>query len=169
MKRIHVIGRKNHGKTTLVVELVSYLTQQDYRVGAIKHTHHSHDLDTPGKDSHRHGEAGACVVGILSRGMNAVFWKPEAESGERGEDRYEQFAPHFADCDLVIVEGDTMAAAPKIEVWRLEAGSSPRALEDGTIAAVISDDAVSARTPVWPRSDLPAIATNVLQLLNISP
>ncbi len=56
-RRIHIVGRKNSGKTTLIVELVSHLTNLDYRVGTIKHTHHHHELDTPGKDSFRHCEA----------------------------------------------------------------------------------------------------------------
>ncbi|MDC0936360.1 molybdopterin-guanine dinucleotide biosynthesis protein MobB, partial [Pirellulales bacterium] len=65
--RVHIVGRKNHGKTTLIVELIGELRGRGLRVAAIKHTSHAHDLDTPGKDSHRHGEAGAAVVGILSR------------------------------------------------------------------------------------------------------
>ena len=73
MKRIHIVGRKNSGKTTLVADLVAHLTANGHRVGTIKHTHHQHELDTPGKDSHRHREAGAAVVGILCPGMTAVF------------------------------------------------------------------------------------------------
>ncbi|MEO2032331.1 MAG: molybdopterin-guanine dinucleotide biosynthesis protein B, partial [Planctomycetaceae bacterium] len=61
-KRIHIVGRKNSGKTGLIVELVSFLTDLGYCVGTIKHTHHDHELDTPGKDSYRHCAAGAKVV-----------------------------------------------------------------------------------------------------------
>lgn len=165
MKRIHILGRKNHGKTTLVVELVEHLAARGLRVGTIKHTHHSHELDAPGKDSHRHREAGAGVVGILSRGMSAVFWKPE--DGTASEARYEQFAPHFAGCDLVIVEGDTMASGPKVEVWRQSVGSTPMAAEDSTIAAVITDDPVNLAAPAWSRGDLPMVAANILKLLNV--
>ena len=59
MRRIHIIGRKNSGKTTLVVELVQQLSAMGKRVATIKHTHHRHELDVPGKDSYRHREAGA--------------------------------------------------------------------------------------------------------------
>jgi molybdopterin-guanine dinucleotide biosynthesis protein MobB len=165
MKRIHVLGRKNHGKTTLVVELVEHLSARGLRVGTIKHTHHSHELDAPGKDSHRHRQAGASVVGILSRGMSAVFWAPAAEAAS--EDRYEQFAPHFAGCDLVIVEGDTMAAGPKVEVWRQAVGSTPMAREDASIMAVISDDDPQVRAPAWPRKDVSVVADEILKLLQI--
>jgi molybdopterin-guanine dinucleotide biosynthesis protein MobB len=165
MKRIHILGRKNHGKTTLVVELVEHLASRGLRVGTIKHTHHSHELDTPRKDSHRHREAGASVVGILSRDMSAVFWKPE--KGTESEMRYQQFAPHFAGCDLVIVEGDTQACGLKVEVWREAVGSTPMAVEDRTIVAVVTDDPVNVAAPAWPRRDLPAVAANILKLLNI--
>jgi molybdopterin-guanine dinucleotide biosynthesis adapter protein len=169
MKRIHILGRKNHGKTTLVVELVEHLTARGLRVGTIKHTHHSHELDTPGKDSHRHREAGASVVGILSRGMSAVFWAPEASAAAGPADRYEKFAPHFACCDLVIVEGDTQTTGIKVEVWREAVGSTPMAKDDATIAAVISDDDPQVNVPVWPRKKIAAIADEVLVRVLRSP
>jgi molybdopterin-guanine dinucleotide biosynthesis protein MobB len=166
MKRIHILGRKNHGKTTLIVELVEYLTAHGLRVGTIKHTHHAHELDAPGKDSHRHGEAGASVVGILSRGRSAIFWK--ADDDAASSDRYDEFAPHFAACDLVIVEGDTLAEGVKVEVWRQAAGSPPLAAEDPTIAAVVTDDDVRLAAPIWSRSDLPIVAQNILKILNLT-
>jgi molybdopterin-guanine dinucleotide biosynthesis protein MobB len=167
MKRIHILGRKNHGKTTLVVELVEHLRARGLRVGTIKHTHHAHELDTPGKDSHRHRQAGASVVGILSRGMSAVFWAPEETRGAGEVDRYEQFAPHFAGCDLVIVEGDTMAAGVKVEVWRQAVGSTPMAQEDPSILAVISDDAPQVSVPTWQRRDIALVADEILKQLEV--
>ena len=100
MKRIHIIGSKNHGKTLLVTELVQELSSRGYRVGTIKHTHHQHELDSPGKDSHKHREAGAAVVGILTRSLNAIFWQPDAAKFATPDDRYEAFAESFADCQL---------------------------------------------------------------------
>jgi molybdopterin-guanine dinucleotide biosynthesis protein MobB len=62
MKVIGVVGWKNSGKTTLVVRLVAHLAALGYRVSTVKHAHHEVDLDRPGKDSHRHREAGAGEV-----------------------------------------------------------------------------------------------------------
>ena len=82
MHRIHIIGRKNSGKTTLVVDLVRHFRAQGYRVGTIKHTHHHHELDTPGKDSFRHRQAGAKAVGIVAPTMSAIFWpSPSDKTG----------------------------------------------------------------------------------------
>jgi molybdopterin-guanine dinucleotide biosynthesis protein B len=162
MRRIHVIGRKNHGKTQLVVELVEELSRRGLRVGTIKHTHHHHELDTPGKDSHRHRAAGAAAVGILSPAMSAVFLP--AQQPQDGEDRYRAFAALFAACDLVIVEGDSQTAAPKIEVWRAAAGGQPLALHDHSILAVVTDDPLPLEpAAVRLRSDVPGLATWLLQ------
>lgn len=166
MKRLHILGRKNHGKTTLLVELTEHFAAQGLRVGAIKHTHHAHELDTPGKDSHRHRLAGASVTAILSRSMNAVFWPPRPDEEGDG-DRYATFAPHFADCDLVLVEGDTQCEGMKIEVWRAAVGSEPMALNDPRIRAVITDDEVDAPAPLVPRQEIAVIAAKVLELLGL--
>jgi molybdopterin-guanine dinucleotide biosynthesis protein B len=171
MKRIHILGRKNHGKTTLLVELVEHLTARGFRVGTIKHTHHAHELDTPGKDSHRHRAAGASVSAILSRSLNAVFWPLELRQiGNEATtaDRYAAFELYFATCDLVLVEGDTTCQGTKIEVWRQAVGSEPMALSDSQIRAVVTDDAVEVTVPCVPRSDIAAIAANVLQLAGLN-
>lgn len=162
MNRLHIIGRKNSGKTTLVVELIEHLTARGLKVGAIKHTHHRHELDVPGKDSFKHREAGAKAVGILSPGMTAVFCPTDDDSGHK---RYDLMAPMFADCDLVIVEGDSTSAATRVEVWRAENGQeAPYAAEDHTIAAVISDDAVSVDVSVLKRTPIKQLAEGLLEL-----
>lgn len=162
MPRIHIIGRKNSGKTTLIVDLVQYLTGLGWRVGTVKHTHHQHELDTPGKDSHRHREAGSSAVGILSPQMNAVFW-PDPNQSE-AEDRYSLFESLMHDCDVVLVEGHSRTAGVKVEVWREILESRPLASDDQSIQAVISDDQPDVDCPVWDRSDLPALARKLVDL-----
>lgn len=156
MQRIHIIGGKNHGKTTLIEELVQQLRMRGLRVGTIKHTHHEHELDTPGKDSYRHRRAGAAVVGIVSRTMTAAF-VPVSDELESSEARYRTLAPMFAQCDVVLVEGDMHTTACKLEVWRAALGTPPRAADDPTVRAVISDDPVPIPVCVLPRSDLTGV------------
>jgi len=165
LRRIHIIGRKNSGKTTLLVELVEHLTNAGYRIGTIKHTHHRHELDTPGKDSHRHREAGATRVGILSRELLAVFSPISAEAEEA--DRYAMLAPSFATCDLVLVEGDSRTTATKVEVWRAATTSAPLVNEDQSISAVITDDPIDTTRPIWPRSSVSSIAEHILKLCDV--
>jgi molybdopterin-guanine dinucleotide biosynthesis protein B len=159
MNRIHIIGRKNAGKTTLVVDLVAELSRRGLRVGTIKHTSHRHDPDVPGKDSWRHRQAGAAPVAILSREVTALFLPSEPEV-----DEYERLTRFYEGCDLVLVEGGQTAAATKIEVWRAGLGEPPLAPARGDVAAVVSDDAVAVEVPRWPRADVPRLADRVLAL-----
>lgn len=170
MKRLHIVGRKNSGKTTLIVELVSYLRSQGVRVGTIKHTHHQHELDVPGKDSYRHRTAGASAVGILSPGMNAVFWPTQApdQPAESAGGKYALFESLFAPLDLVLVEGDLYTTAPKVEVWRPEVGVPPLAGETPGIRAVIGDvrpPELSHSVPLWPRSHLADLVAHLRDLV----
>ncbi|MCA9121184.1 MAG: molybdopterin-guanine dinucleotide biosynthesis protein B [Planctomycetaceae bacterium] len=167
MKRIHIIGRKNSGKTTLIVDLVRELTSLGHHVGTIKHTHHHHELDTPGKDSHQHREAGARVVGILSPGMKAVF-QPTDRGEAESTDRYDSLAPMYTGCKVVLVEGDLQTTARKIEVWRACVTKAPLASSDSTISAVVTDDDVSLSVPTWSRSDISRLAERLLEIAGLS-
>lgn len=168
MKRIHIIGGKNHGKTTLIVELVQELSARGIRTGTLKHTHHEHELDLPGKDSYRHRESGAAVAGILARSMNAVFWPPQAVENSTSDNRYKVFEPIFADCHVVLVEGDSRTNAIKVEVWRKSLGTQPLAQTDPSIRAVISHDKLPGSSPVtaWPRGDISCLASQLLALVD---
>jgi molybdopterin-guanine dinucleotide biosynthesis protein B len=160
--RLHVIGRKNAGKTTLVVEWIELLRERGLRVGSIKHTHHRHELDVPGKDSFRHREAGAAPVAILSPAMTAVF-RPNP-SGIAG-DGYAWLDHLWLDCDLVLVEGDSQTKFPKVEVWRPETQDRPLAESDPSILALISDTDAGLALPRWPRSDPSALLAHLLDWL----
>lgn len=164
--RIHIVGRKNAGKTTLVCELVRELTGRGLRVATVKHTHHHHELDTPGKDSHRHREAGAAGVGILSPEMTAAFVPVQRTDQPRG---YEPFTTMFADADLILVEGDLNADAPRVEVWRSILEEPPYAAGDQSIAAVVTDDQISLDVPQWSRMDLRTLADQVCRLAQTGP
>ncbi len=141
--RVHIVGRKNSGKTTLVCEIVNRLTAQNYKVATVKHTHHQHELDTPGKDSHKHRSSGAVAVGILSPSMTAVFIPRTTTS--HSDDRsagYAALDAAFVDCDLVVVEGDLNTTAPRIEVWRSIGCELPCAVTTPGITAIVTDDHV---------------------------
>jgi molybdopterin-guanine dinucleotide biosynthesis protein len=77
-------------------------------------------------------------------------------------------APLFADCDLVLVEGDSQTAAPKIEVWRAQLGTTPIASGDNSILAVVSDDPCPAHVPTLRRSDIAEVSIWVLNRLALA-
>jgi len=159
MNRIHIVGRKNHGKTTLVVELVQEFCGRGARVGTIKHSSHVHDLDRPGKDSYRHRAAGSQPAAIITHDSVGIFLSRD------GRCEYERLESLFTDCDIVLVEGDIDAAGVKVEVWRAAMGSSCLAAERTDIAAVISDDRVDVAVAVWARSDVARLADELNGLI----
>ena len=162
MRRVHVVGRKNAGKTTLMIELIRELTGRGCRVGTIKHTSHNHCIDTRGKDSFRHCEAGASPAALITGNATAVFL-PE----QHGERTYKELASFYEACHLVLVEGNLETAAPKVEVWRAEASGEPFALTRNDIAAVITDEQINVSVPVWPRACLRTLANNSLALAGV--
>ena len=55
-------GSSNSGKTTLITNIIRRFTEDDYNVSSIKQTTHPYSIDSPGKDTYKHAEAGAELV-----------------------------------------------------------------------------------------------------------
>ena len=72
-KTVSVTGFKNSGKTSVVEALVRELSSRGRRVGTLKHTADDIELDTPGKDTSRHRDAGSVATGILQENTTALF------------------------------------------------------------------------------------------------
>jgi molybdopterin-guanine dinucleotide biosynthesis protein B len=151
---ISVIGRKNAGKTTLAVALLSELARRGHRVMTIKHGHHPASVDTPGTDTWRHFNEGRAERTLISSPQLRVLF-------ERSPDDYDPIGlvrRYMQDADIVVTEGFKAAPLPKIEVFRRAAGDRP--LYDaaqpnaGEWVAIITDDAhLQADCPVLRFSD----------------
>ncbi len=89
------------GKTTLIEQLIAFLTERAYKVSVIKHTHHHFDIDKPGKDSYRHRESGASEVLMVSDQR----WVLMHELRQSAEPTMEEQLCKLSPCDLVIVGG----------------------------------------------------------------
>ena len=153
-----VIGWKNAGKTTLVERLVAEICGRGFTVSTVKHTHHKVDVDQPGKDSHRHRQAGAHQV-ILS---SSSRWAIMTELRGTPETPLADLLTHLAPVDLVIVEGYKRDGHRKVEAWRAETGQPLIAAEDPTVRAVASNDSPATDRPVIGLDDIPAIADFIL-------
>ena len=57
-KILSIVGRKDAGKTSLVVALSNEYTRRGKRVMTIKHASHPAALDQPGTDTFRHFHEG---------------------------------------------------------------------------------------------------------------
>ncbi|QQA43217.1 molybdopterin-guanine dinucleotide biosynthesis protein B [Pelagovum pacificum] len=158
MRLFGIVGYKNSGKTGLVERLVIELTGRGLRVSTLKHAHHAFDVDQPGRDSHRHRDAGARQVLVASDRR----WALMSELGDAPEPTLDELLERLDPVDVVLAEGWKTAPIPKIEAWREAAGNPLLAPDDSTVRAVASDVEVTVPCPRFPLDDASAIADFIL-------
>jgi molybdopterin-guanine dinucleotide biosynthesis protein B len=155
---VAVVGKSNSGKTTLLEQLVAVLTRKGYQIGTVKHAHSKLKMDTPGKDSWRHRQAGAAATLVLSDDQ-VVLIKDDQHSP------LEKMLTYLADQDLILVEGFKHMNIPKIEVFRKDGPHKkplyldPEIGQSNTIKALVTDDAVTVKDiPVFELNDINTVA-----------
>jgi molybdopterin-guanine dinucleotide biosynthesis protein B len=129
-----IVGHSRSGKTTLVEKLIAELGERGLRVAAVKHTGGSFEMDRPGKDTWRYGEAGCETVAILGPESSAVLRRRR-----RGDPQDELLRHVDGDSDLVLVEGLHNGRSPKIEVHRAALARGLRCAPD-ELLAVVTDE-----------------------------
>lgn len=155
MRIFGVIGRKNSGKTTLVERLVREFTVRGFLISTVKHAHHDTDIDQPGRDSHRHREAGARQVLLASPHR----WALMHELRDAAEPELSNHLARIDKVDLVLVEGFKHGPHPKIEVWRKATGTRPLASEVPGVCVLASDQGDGdTGLAVFDPDNIPAIA-----------
>ncbi len=159
MRVIGLAGWSGAGKTTLLTRLIPVLRARGHTVSTLKHAHHAFDIDTPGKDSYEHREAGATEV-LISSGRR---WALMHELRDTAEPELPELLTHMSPVDLVIVEGFKKANHFKIEVHRAANGKPPLHPDDASIIAVASDTGFpDAGRPVMSIDDIEALTDYVL-------
>ena len=154
MKVIGLAGWSGAGKTTLLTRVIPLLGEQGLRVSVIKHAHHKFDIDTPGKDSWRHREAGAGEVLVSSGNRWALMHELR---GDRAP-RLPELLQKLSRVDLVVIEGYKSEPHRKIEVHRAENGKPFLFPTDGDIVGIAADVAVETRLPVAHLDDIAGVA-----------
>jgi molybdopterin-guanine dinucleotide biosynthesis protein B len=162
-----IVGWKNSGKTTLTARLITELTLRGFKVAAAKHTHHSFDMDHPGRDSYRFAEAGARAVAVVSATRVAFL---QELHGEPEPDLAEIVARlSGSGADLVLVEGFKQGEHAKIEVRRNDAREvTPLAgTVPGIVAIAAEYDVDGGGLPVFRLDDVGAIADFILEAAGV--
>ena len=127
-----IIGWKDSGKTTLVERLIEEFTMRGVCVSAIKHAHHTFDIDHPNRDSYKFRSAGARRTAIVSRNR----WAMIHELRDEDEPSLDEVIQHIGACDLILVEGYKSAKFDKIEVRNPNNNKPLLAPDDPFIKAV---------------------------------
>ena len=137
---VAIIGRKNSGKTTLVVQLAAELHRRGHRVMTIKHGAHTFNIDPASTDTYRHyheGHAERVAMAAPDKFALVMRWSEEMSA--------EEIASRFmSDADIVLCEGFKRSEMPKIEIHRREAHASPLLgspdVDASTYRALLTDD-----------------------------
>jgi len=128
------VGAKNVGKTTVLEKLIPELVNRGYRVGTVKHDVHGFDVDREGKDTWRHGRAGASTV-VISSPQGLALMKKRTE--EMPLDRI--VARFFWEEEIVLTEGFKKSVYPKIEVFRKEISNTLLCSKQDNLIAIVGD------------------------------
>jgi molybdopterin-guanine dinucleotide biosynthesis protein B len=161
MRVMGIVGWSGSGKTTLLIALLPRLRASGLSVSTIKHVHHGFDMDRPGKDSHRHREAGAHEVMVAAGSRWALLHEVVGR-----EPPLPDLLDRMDPVDLVLVEGYKTHPFPKLEVHRPSLGKPPLWPDDPHVIAVISDAALpTGDRPCLALNDPAAVATWILDRL----
>lgn len=150
---ISIIGKKDAGKTTLVVALATEMRRK-LRVMTLKHGTHAADVDQRGKDTWRHWNEGKAERVLLEApGERVLFERTDADGDPIA------LARRYLDgADIVLAEGFSAYPLPKIEVYRMACGDKPiydpsRDNADQWVAVLTDNAAFRAPFPVFRFSD----------------
>jgi molybdopterin-guanine dinucleotide biosynthesis protein B len=143
---VSVVGKSNVGKTTLLEKLIIELKRRHYKVATIKRDVHGFDVDRPGKDSWRHGQAGSDCVVISSPQKLAMIRKVDDELP------IDEVVSVLPEVDIVLTEGYRRQNKPKIEVSRREMGSDLLCDEEELIC-IVTDQVHDLRVPQFGLDD----------------
>ena len=142
---VAVMGSKNSGKTTTVEFLIRRLSEDGYRVGAVKHIHHEFTLDEEGKDTWRMAKSGAEIVSSVSPNEVAILYKRI----ENWEENLEKVFTLLKDegLDIVVAEGFHMVLGKRGDILKIvtvknieEAHQFINNVEQPVIAMVIKEE-----------------------------
>jgi len=148
---VSIVGRSKSGKTTLIEKLIPELVSREYRVATIKHTPEDVSLDEPGKDSWRHMQAGSSAT-IIASPVRMSLVKPLSP-----EMKLDEIVSLFGeDYDIILAEGFKQDTAPKIEVYRREAGTRLEGVEG--IVAVATDEPIDGTTGQFSLDNIAGLA-----------
>jgi molybdopterin-guanine dinucleotide biosynthesis protein B len=131
---VAIVGKSDSGKTTLIEKLVPELVRLGLRVGTVKHDAHSFEIDHPGKDSWRHGQAGADAYVIASPKRLAYIARLDGEMPLT-----DIVTTYFGGFDIVVAEGYKRTAPHRVEIFRTGAGHDEPLCGPGDTLALVTD------------------------------
>jgi molybdopterin-guanine dinucleotide biosynthesis protein B len=168
---VAAVGTSGSGKTTTIEYLISQLSKEDYRVGAVKHIHHEDfTIDTEGTNTWRFAQAGSKVIVAVSPQEIATIKKVPAERQDIDQILNQlQQEP----LDVVFVEGFHTLLAKRTDVLKIVTADDEENLKQtlqGTIEPILAiTGVISQNKPVLPWLKVPILnlETDGAQLVDL--
>ncbi len=104
-------GESNTGKTTLIVDLIKRLADDGFKVATIKKTDKQISIDTAGKDTFRHAQAGAEITVLSSNAETDFILKKSIKTNE-----IIRTISQIDNYDFIFIEGASDKKVPKIRI-----------------------------------------------------
>ncbi|ABW18650.1 molybdopterin-guanine dinucleotide biosynthesis protein B [Alkaliphilus oremlandii] len=155
---ISIVGKNsNTGKTTVLCNIIQELKKRGYRVATIKHDVHGFDIDHPGKDTWKHGQAGSDIVMISSPQKFAMIEKVEKEY------TLDEIISKIDNVDIIITEGYKRENKPKLEVFRTEAAEC-LLCEDHELFGLVTDVKFDKDVPQFGFTEVEKLVDHIVEL-----
>jgi molybdopterin-guanine dinucleotide biosynthesis adapter protein len=143
---VAAVGRSGSGKTVTLEYLISQLTKEGYRVGAIKHVHHKgFTIDTEGKNTWRYTQAGAKIVAAISPDEVAIIKKTPQKLNN-----LDQIIETISKdgLDLIFIEGYHGLIAKKGDISKIIVAKDLESLKEtmeGTVEPILAVSGLVAK------------------------
>lgn len=147
---VHIVGKSDSGKTTVMERLIAEFKRRGYRVATIKHDVHGFDLDQPGKDSWRHARAGSDAVVLSSPQKLALLKNVDHDLA------VPELSRLVSDSDIILAEGFKQSKGLKIEVHRR--GFGELVCDPRELMALVTDEPLETDLPQFHFDDAAGIA-----------
>ena len=124
---IAAVGISGSGKTTTLEYLISHLTSEGYRVGAIKHIHREgFTIDKEGTNTWRFSKAGAKITVAISPEEIAIIEKTNASLNDL--DKVVKLL-ESEKLDIIFIEGFHSFISKRGEILKIITAKNPEDLE----------------------------------------
>ena len=108
-------GESNSGKTTLIVKIINCLSKEDFRIASVKTSDKKSGIDSEGKDTWKHSQAGSELVVFSTKNEVDFLLKKNVDNSE------------IIDCikkigkyDIILIEGANDENIQKIRIGEIK-------------------------------------------------